>query len=133
MELLLLCLSLWILQHNSAEADSIIHIGKHPIQTGALNSRNARGDRLLRNVLLLSCSSLSVSGFLTGRCYRSHSLGNTWKSCRLLCLVVRHRRGSRRRLELLEQQRAPHAAAPRLRGASVEPAIFPQASTFTAT
>lgn len=28
MELLLMCLSLWILQCNSARADSIIHIGK---------------------------------------------------------------------------------------------------------
>lgn len=29
MELLLLYLSLWILQYNSAKTDSIIHIGKH--------------------------------------------------------------------------------------------------------
>lgn len=33
MELLLLCLSLWILQYNSAKTDSIIHIGKHQNKT----------------------------------------------------------------------------------------------------
>ena len=31
MELLLICVSLWILQCNSARADSIIHIGKGPL------------------------------------------------------------------------------------------------------
>lgn len=33
MELLLLYLSLWILQYNSAKTDSIIHIGKHQNKT----------------------------------------------------------------------------------------------------
>ena len=36
MELLLICLSLWILQCNSAKADSIIHIGKQSDRVSAL-------------------------------------------------------------------------------------------------
>lgn len=101
MELLLLCLSLWILQHSSADADSIIHIGKHPIQTRAENSRNALGDRLLRNVALVSCNLVDF-GVVAGRCYKSYSLSTTLKSCRLLCelcLVVRQRRRSSLRFE----------------------------------
>lgn len=41
MELLLICLSLWILQCNSARADSIIHIGKRPIRQHAVWVRQA--------------------------------------------------------------------------------------------
>lgn len=61
-----------------------------------------------------------------GRCYKSHSLSNTLKSCPLLCelCLVARRRGS----SCWSSRRS--TSAPRLGEASVEPAIFPPALNF---
>lgn len=62
MELLLICLSLWILQCNSARADSIIHIGKRPIKRRALRGWTGVKREACENEAQLAHTAL-ITGF----------------------------------------------------------------------